>query len=1208
MSRESELLAEDERGRRAAQTEFERPLLLEAGAGTGKTTTLISRVLAWSLGAGWRQAAAELADEGGGGRGGEGGGDDAAADGAAADRIAARVLEGVVAVTFTEAAAAEMASRVAGGLAKVAAGEADRLPGFLAGELPAVDEPPRERRAAALLSAIDHLTVSTIHAWCRGLLANHAVDAGVHPDFGVDARGDRTEAVAREVVDEAIRRAYGAGDDDHPLVRLAARGIGPHRLATAVLELAQAALPAARLEADPLSPAAIAAIEERLAEALEAVAGAAAPLAGQRANLLGPQVLAAVATTLEAMAELPEPPLERLERLCAVLAEAWPSNLAGRLKKWRKGEFNVGESRDLGAGAGGLADAAGRLRPLVSQLGRLEPGLLDAARRAVQPLLAETQRRLRAQGVAGFASLLIGAHDLLADHPRVRRQIRGGLRQLLVDEFQDTDRVQCDLVRLLALSGDGRRPGLFLVGDPKQSIYGWRNADLGAYDRFAAELRAAGGSSYSLCRNFRSAPAILEEVDRVVAPVMDPVEGLQPRFEPLLPSEATRDRSGFRRGRWAPVELWPVSLGERGRRGEEEEVAELEARAVAADIRRLHEAEGVEWGEFGILLRSSTRTETFEAALRAAGVPFSVSRDRLYFKRREIIEAAALVRAIVDPADHVALLATLRAAGAGLPDAALLPLWSRGFPQRVTELTRPTRAVMEGLRELLDEVAGELPGAPLGLDRVEGWQRSVWAALERLARLRRAFGELPADRFVETVRRLTLVEPGEASRYLGQFRAAHLDRFFRELEESLGQPGGDVQAVLRVLRRSLREAAQPEEPRPRDPSENAVQVLTVHGAKGLEFGHLYLVQVHAGTGGPDKLDLDLDERWPSRDQLDYTLFGSPTPGFHGVREHRRRVEDAERVRTLYVALTRAKERLVLVGRWPPTVVQREPRGAASFLDLLLCRDALPGDLARLRDTAEAGWSDHGGVRWVFPAPEPETARPTEPTAALPAAAEVAGDENRLEQARRAARRRAALPLGRAASPEAAARLSELVAASDRPLAGSRDVALEVGTAVHRMLESWRLDGEREAELARGREQVDRWLTAALPAERLAEARQRAGEMLDRMAAGTLLDRLEGIAPAVLGREVPVLLPADDQAAGFVSGALDLVYVDPESGRFVVVDFKTDAVEGDAVAERAAAYRPQEELYARALHRAFGLADEPRTELWFLWSDRLWSGA
>ncbi len=1192
-----DLLAEDDRGRQAAQTEFVRPLLLEAGAGTGKTTTLIHRVLAWSLGAGWLAAAAEME------------GDD---EEATAERLAARVLEGVVAVTFTEAAAAEMAARVAEGLATVASGRSDELAGFFAAELPEIEGTGVERRAAALLGAIDHLTVSTIHAWCRGLLANHAVDAGLHPDFAVDPSGERTEAVAREVAEEAIRRAYAQGGRDEPLVRLAAFRIGPHRLAEALAELARRSVPPRLLAEDPFAPAVLDDLVTELDDALEALLAAGARLAGEADRLLGPQVLRAALASREAMAALPAEPLARAAALARVLGEAWAKNLCTRLKDWLKGKFSKTEAGDLGDGAADLTRAAGRLRPLVNDLQLLRPELLDAARRSLAPLLEETHRRLRSQGIAGFDSLLLDARRLLVEHPDVRRQIRRGLRQLLVDEFQDTDRVQCDLVRQLAFVGEGRRPGLFLVGDPKQSIYGWRNADLGAYDEFARDLEARGGARYSLCRNFRSAPPILAEVERAVAPVMVQAEGLQPRFEPLLASDLTRHRPGFRGDGWAPVEIWVAAFGSSRRGRDDEEVAEREARAVAADIRRLHDERGVDWREFGILLRSGSRVDTFESELRAVGVPFTVSRDRQYYRRREVIDAAALVRAIVDPADHVALLAYLRSAAAGVPDAALIPLWSRGFPRLVTELERPTAARLAPVRELLGRVAEELPAELPGLDRVRGWHLSAAAAVERLVRLRQAFAEEPADRFVETLRRLTLTEVTEAARYLGAFRVANLDRLFRGIEEALAERGGDAQAVLRALRRSLRDAVEPDEQRPRDPTENAAQVLTVHSAKGLEFGHIYLVETHAGAGGPDNLGLDLDERWASRERLECALFGSPTPRFYRVREERRRVESAERVRTLYVALTRARERLVLVGRWPAQPQPRAPERADSFGELLCSRTDLPDDLEAMRGEAVGGRVDRGAARWVFLEPSGPAAAPPAATSPAPDAAGIASDEKALARLRRRAGKRMELPLGRAASRDAAARLERITGAGGGEAdGGARDVAMAVGTAIHRMLEMWPLDGaaseeERAAELDAGRQRLVADLESALPASLLPAARQRADELVERIGGGELLRRLGEIGPAVVGREVPILLPADDGAAGFVTGALDLIYTDTESGRLTIVDFKTDRVDDEpAIAERAAAYRPQEEIYARAVHLAFGLDVEPATELWFLWPDRLW---
>src|SRR5262249_40584400 len=156
-----------------------------------------------------------------------------------------------------------------------------------------------------------------------------------------------------------------------------------------------------------------------------------------------------------------------------------------------------------------------------------------------------------------FEDLLTRAASLIAGHPQVAAELRRAVDQLLVDEFQDTDARQCAIIASLALAGDpADRPGLFLVGDPKQSIYGWRNADLAAYEGLLARVREAGGSVGTLCVNHRSVPAILREVERVVAPVMERAQGLQPEFEPLAPSVERESSPGFCAGGRAPVEFW----------------------------------------------------------------------------------------------------------------------------------------------------------------------------------------------------------------------------------------------------------------------------------------------------------------------------------------------------------------------------------------------------------------------------------------------------------------------------------------------------------------------------------------------------------------------------------------------------------------------------------------------------------------------------
>src|SRR5947199_7069759 len=239
----ADLLVEDRAARRAAQTRFDVPLVLQAGAGTGKTTTLIGRLLAWTLGEGWERAARRLSERSTGRPRDEG-----------PDRVAAEALGRVLAITFTEAAAAEMAGRAARELASLASG--GEAPDWLeASILP--PNPERSRRARALLGTLDHLAVRTIHAFCRGLLADYPLEARVHPDLTVDADGRLLEEVVRETVEDALRDGYGDPGDPH-LLALAILGFGPPEIVEALGPLLQAGLPAAIPSEDPFRPEALA--------------------------------------------------------------------------------------------------------------------------------------------------------------------------------------------------------------------------------------------------------------------------------------------------------------------------------------------------------------------------------------------------------------------------------------------------------------------------------------------------------------------------------------------------------------------------------------------------------------------------------------------------------------------------------------------------------------------------------------------------------------------------------------------------------------------------------------------------------------------------------------------------------------------------------------------------------------------------------------
>ena len=1156
--------AADAHSRHLAQTEFARPVAIEAGAGTGKTAILVARVLAWCLGPGWERARAREPE-------------------ADAARIAERVLRGVVAITFTEAAAAEMDARIEQALAALERGE--RPVGF---EMAA----PLER-VGALRAALDQLVVETIHAWCRRLLAAHPIEAGLHPRFEVDADGAAAAAAVREAVAEQLGAAYQRGDD--AVLALADHGIGPLELETELLAQRGAGVGAAELARDPLAPARIEALHARLAAAHDALADAAAGRLASvgRAGSAARSAADALAVARGALAK-PARGIEELVRLRAEVIAAWAGPARNAPKKWAKDDFGKAEADAFAERAGAIARAAERLAALLAHLDAIDPAALAPLAATLAALAAVAEERLRRQGRVSFEDLLTRAASLIAEHPRVAADLRRGIDQLVVDEFQDTDARQCAIVASLALEGaPADRPGLFLVGDPKQSIYGWRNADLEAYERMLARVREAGGSIGTLCVNHRSVPAILSEVERVMAPGMVREPNFQPAFEALAPSAEREAAPGFAAGGRAAVEFWlPAECDEGGapRATRAAEAAALEARALARDLRELHDAHGVAWRGVGVLFRSRGDWDVYLGALREAQIPFAVEGDRTYYRRREIVDAVGLVCCVLDPNDQLALLTLLRSSAAGIPDAAWLPLWEAGFPALAAQLGGDSGA-LAALEPLLRSVAGAIAGTAPGIERIDGSDATAFACLEAVDALRRSFSRDPADAFVERLRAALCFEATEAARFLGPWRAANLERFFCDLADALAA-GEPVDALLRRIRRAVAEEETPSAEPTAPGSLDAVTVVTLHGAKGLDWDHVYLMQLHKGAaraaapGEAGRIEGELETSW----------CGLPTLAFDAVAERRKRVAAAERVRTLYVGMTRARERLVVSGLWPDFM---ERSGDDSHAALLVRRDPAPPDWTEIARSAIDGRVAAADACWVIPA-----LRAAPPASDAPPAGTAEPDE-RAETAVIAVAAPAGVAL-RMARPIGAA-VTELCAtpsepadapASDAP----RGVARWVGTAIHAALEALDLGADPAQAWRAQRERIAARITSAAPAGERERAIADALECWDALAAGPLAARLRELSGRILARELPVLLAADPDAAadgagpiGFAAGSIDLLYRDRD-GRLVVVDYKTDRADASAQRER---YARQGALYCRAVEEALGADPPPRFEIWWV---------
>ncbi len=1186
----------DQAARDLAVSEFVRPVVLEAGAGTGKTRALVARLATWLLGPGWTAAAAELEEASRiftGSRPAP----------AAGSEIAARVAEGTVAITFTDAAAAEMSRRLGALLGELASGrpasDLAPLPALLEG----VELGARADRLAVVLS---RLRLQTIHGFCHRLLADHPFEAGLHPTLTVDADGSALDAAATEVLLDRLRTRQPQ------IAALVACGVDPADLHASLVKLVGGGARKEDFADERFDGATCAAILARIAQPLDLFLPELARLAAKaRKNSTLHPALVALQDLARSLLEggRDRAGLEALGEQARATRRGWEE----LLKRYAKGKLNKTEEKELGSGRGAFLAGANAAGERLAGLLALDPRKFELARQALGPLVEEVRVRLQRTGVLSFEDLLDRATDLLRKSSTVRRRLRREIRQLLVDEFQDTDRRQCDLLAALALDDDAEsRPGLFVVGDPKQSIYAWRSADLASYERFLARMQEAGGLRAQLSVNFRSVPAVLAEVERVVAPAMRPEPGVQPRFERLTAGPARAASAGFKRRDRHPVEYWvswDTAARAQGEPTRSAQATALEAAAIATDIRELHDSDQVAWGSFGILLKARTDLEVYLEALRRAGVPYAVQKDRSYYRRREIIDLACAVRTILDPADLLALVAFLRSPLVGVPDAAWIPLWRAGFAAAMANLEAADESSFAAVEGTIATAVGATPREIPGLSTLPDWPAALGAAVRAIALLRDEFRRLPAESWVERLRARLLPEPLAAARFLGRFGIANVERLLARLEVDLAEESDPHRALAR-LRRAVDEERAAEDARPPDTGGDAVAVMTIHTAKGLEFEQVYVTQMHkerpsagAGKEGPETDLVDPAPATGIAARRELLLFDAPSPGYFDADFLRRRSRDAEAVRLLYVALTRAKDRLVICGNWPSSPQTLDLAAAKSFLDLLAERP--PTRLHELVGGQEI--FDAAGVPWrlaVSRSPA-EDRSPAAVQGALPLArAAVAPAAVTAGQRHDARRRGERLRLDRAAALAGSEEWVDDGEALSAP--GGvvpRSLALALGVALHRALELEALADGAPEEWQRAAESA---FAAKLP-EASGEDRQTLLTELARLRMSPLLAALRALRFSVLARELPLLAASGGSGPiDGVVGKLDLLYLDAATGQHVVADFKTDGVEDGsaALAAKVERYRPQLELYGRAVQSALALERPPRLELWLLAVDRI----
>jgi ATP-dependent exoDNAse (exonuclease V) beta subunit len=531
---------------------------------------------------------------------------------------------------------------------------------------------------------------------------------------------------------------------------------------------------------------------------------------------------------------------------------------------------------------------------------------LEIAFRALLHNAAQTYRQaLRDRNVMDFAELLERVRDLWRDVPDARREAQARVGALLVDEFQDTNRVQLQLVTLLAEEREGGprpvsqgvldlplQPGfLAIVGDRKQSIYEFRGADVSLFEVLAKKIDASGGQRAFLQRSHRSAPALVEFFNQGFGAWMR-AQGEAADYEVAFSEndclEAVRVED-------APE---PVRLLEHAAANRSAEARIAEARALALELRRvldtpLPDGSQRRGGEIALLLRRFTHLEIYRQALQAAGVKHQVWRERGFFAAPEIRDAEALLSWICDPQDVTSLAALLRSPFVGLSDGAL---WA-----------------------VAQACGGKLSGSGLRAKDLEAESLTDWEKqrlrqfLSLEARWRAARDQLDARQLLEEA----LDETGyRTAAALGAYSDQILTNLERLLEQASrsAAAGGTLADFAVDLRRRMAK------PSPKTQAElgdavdpDAVQILTVHQAKGLEWPVVVVGDLNA-----PRFRRSGRVVFERRMGLALRSGNGAAPGavssrFQQLSAERLRREQAEELRLFYVALTRARDALWLSG-------------------------------------------------------------------------------------------------------------------------------------------------------------------------------------------------------------------------------------------------------------------------------------------------------
>ena len=1029
-------------------------------------------------------------------------------------------LRHIAAVTFTEKAGAELRDRLRVKFEEVIRETDDEA------------EDGEKTRALMALDDLDGAAIGTLHAFAQRLLMEHPIEAGLPPLIDVlDEVGSSvvfeerwSETQSDLLGDEAIRE---------PLLLGMALGMTLKHVRSLTLALGR--------NWDLIT--------DRVMSA-----DAAPILVPDLSTFLDDSVL--VVSLKDHCSNTDDkllPRLHQLEELAALLAAApdTESQLAmvakiSELKftRGQKGDWTIPVANVRDAGKALAEDAAQIVNEVLDQCLRL------ITRWVANQVLNAAEARRR-EGRLEFHDLLVLARELLRKHEGARAALHERYQRLLLDEFQDTDPIQIELaVRIVGgAAADQERwqdvaipeGRLFVVGDAKQSIYRFRRASIATY----LEAQSHIGSRAGLSTNFRTVEPILDWVNHVFGELIQFQEGAQPTYDPL-------DCHRTDVGHGPPVTILGATPHTGLPRAAAGILREREGADVAAVIRRaidegwqVYDERTKSWRpaqhqDIAVLVPARTSLPYLEDALENLGVPYRAEASSLVYQASEVRDLLACARAIADSTDALALVTALRSPLFGCGDDDLWRWKQAGgrftiyseLDKSVSLSDGPVGAALTYLRHLSFDARWLSPSELLG--RIVADRRMLEVAA-------------PGPRARDSWRRLRFV--------IDQARA------WSEVSH------GGLRGYLAWAAHQGQETSRVAEAILPETDVNAVRIMTVHAAKGLEFPIVILSGMTAlpRSGGGVRLF------WPATGGYEVKLAKSIQTGdFDAALPVDEQMDSLEKLRLLYVAATRARDHLV--------VSLHRADGSNTATAAKLIADA-------------QGATTGEPIHFKRPAFDSTSAPAVEPAAPTPSYDEwLAG----VGVAQAASQRNAAISASGLEGTEPTVVLAEPDEITDGKAKGVRDLELPpwskgrygsaIGRAVHAVLQV--------IDLATGE-----GLDHAVASQSVAEGVVRQ-ESLVRSLVQSALDSetVKRASTREHWRETYVGSVQDDGTV--LEGHVDLIYRE-DDGSLVIVDYKTDAIPTEAVASRVTYYKPQMDAYVACLAGATASSTEITARLLFL---------